>query len=300
MSKPAESVRIQARWLSAEPAGAAAANPSKAQTQGSPAGNSASRVPAQANVANRPLTATDPTGLMCAPGECSSMNGTSLASLIESWEGGEVALLDGGGDRQIDGLDASCYIAEDMISDGFGVQCPTNYCGNGTRTPFTCLGNNCGYWTMQYTATHEYDCAGGLRCTETEWNSYQKSLESGQASDVAKWLNAWAAANCPTCAQVTAQDLQTYPLHAQGGNENFDLGTTLALLGWQSIPSLGRYGSLDGSMHIEQWTNQNDRAFIEGHWDAANPWADFTIGLAIRFTINVVLGTLSGMGGALY
>lgn len=42
------------------------------------------------------------------------------------------------------------------------------------------------------------------------------------------------------------------------------------------------------------------QTFIEVRRDAANPWADFPIGLAIHFIINVVLGTVNGMGGALY
>ena len=267
------------RWLSPDPAGTAAVSLSNPQTWN-----------AYAYVANRPLTATDPEGLTCAAGQCSSINGNAL---IERWESSEVDLLDNNLGCQIDGMDASCTAAEDMISDGSGVQCPNNYCGNGTKDPFTCLGNNCGYWTMQYTASHEYDCAGGLPCTESEWNGYQKALETEQASDIADWLNAWAAADCPACAPVTAQDLLANALHAQGGNENFNLGAVLS--GWDITPPLGRYGGLDGSMHIEMWNG-----YREGHWDAANPWADFPIGLAIHFTVNVVLGTLNGMGGALY
>ncbi len=68
MSEPTESVRIQARWLSLDPAAAAAADPTKGQTQGKSAGNSASKMPASAYVGGRPLQATGPLGLFMPRG----------------------------------------------------------------------------------------------------------------------------------------------------------------------------------------------------------------------------------------
>ncbi|HZT74514.1 MAG TPA: RHS repeat-associated core domain-containing protein [Terriglobales bacterium] len=188
-----------ARWLSPDPAGLAAVDPADPQSWDR-----------YSYVANRPLAATDPLGLMCSAGQCSSMKGEILSALSNT-----VGTLETQDACSINGVVGGCDTAEALVASGAGVQCPDNFCDPGGRTPFRCEGNVCGYMSLQYVATHENEWNGVLY-TDAEF----AELES-RAVDAQRHALADAIAD-ETGQSPSAVYLELDFDYTKGGNANFE------------------------------------------------------------------------------
>jgi RHS repeat-associated protein len=182
----------QGRWISPDPAGLAAVDPSNPQSWNR-----------YAYVANNPLSFTDPTGLQLCEG-CHFLGGG------------------GAGGCSMDGVDTPCELVNATLQGGGASQCPNNNCGIGTATPYQCVGSVCGYMSNQYAGTHANEVNGQL-LTNGQYNAYILSTYGSQIDAQRQALASAIAANSGgTISYQQAYDsLDPNGGHLNGGNYNF-------------------------------------------------------------------------------
>lgn len=204
---------------------------------------------------------------------------------------------DGGGgsfDCASDGIAVPCWMANMEIESGAGVQCPNNYCGLGSATPYQCVGSVCGYMSTQYVATHENEW-GGVLYSDSEWTDFLVDRREGTREALADAIS-WASENPNVTWDIVYNHLEWQD--TQGGNADFgwratlDDGTTITLANLQlDIPGISaggcewscRAGSMP-SLHY------NKDMF---HLDTANPAWGFGLGLFIHGFSDVLLGNIN-------
>jgi RHS repeat-associated protein len=252
----------QGRWLSPDPAGSGAVDPTNPQTWNR-----------YAYVGDNPLSRIDPTGMVdINPGMMYAMMG-----------GG------GGMDCNIDGLSAPCSVAYSLLQGGGAVQCPNNNCGIATSTPFQCLDVACGYMSNQFVATHENEW-NGILYSASEWQTFLTDRIDAQRQALADAIST----NSDLTWQQAYDSLQY--VQTKGGNADFkwdpsvtgltvdQIGLDIPLLDSGGCELLCRLGT-SPSIHY------NNSMFHLDNVSAA--WA-FPLGLLGHGLIDFGIGNING------
>jgi RHS repeat-associated protein len=271
---PAREYNIQGRWASPDPAGRSAVSLSNPQTWNR-----------YAYLTNNPLGLIDPSGLGPTGGP------TCLLDELGNCHGGGGG---GGGSCTIDGFAADCGVASSLLQSGAGVQCPNNYCGIGTSTPYQCAGSVCGYMSNQYVATHENEY-NGILYSDSQWHVFLSDRADAQRQALADAISYASSNPDGSNWDYIYDNLSPYKpgtedLNIQGGNVDFSWTgnnsntSFVPLLDWNKggCP-LCRYGSMD-AIHF------NHDMF---HLDTASPAWGFGLGLFMHGFVDVLLGNIN-------
>jgi RHS repeat-associated protein len=253
-----EYAKTPGRWLTPDPSGLAAVDPSNPQTWNR-----------YAYVNNNPVSFTDPTGLKLCDG-CHFLG-----------SGG------GGGDCNMDGVSTPCDLVNAALQGGGASPCPNNNCGIGTATPYYCLNTNCGYFSNQYIATHEYTC-GLLPCTNGQYTDYLNGIQNGQRQAIVDQLTQALCAPGDAACAVRVNDGVSLNRAIgnnglQGGNYNFALDPNIqGMLDLSGCIDL-RCGSFD--------TLDFSHGVGNVHMDTANPYSFWGVGALVHGFVDYFLGS---------
>jgi RHS repeat-associated protein len=196
----------QGRWISPDPAGLAAVDPSNPQSWNR-----------YAYVMNNPLGNVDPLGLcpnVQIPGHC--------VEVQEKW----LSIMADYG-VYVDGVSVDASLAQSLLDVGAAVQCPNNVCGgwgdDGRYGEFYAFaGGTSGYFNSA-DLTHGIDEVAGMIMNDTQYNAYVQVAYASQIDAQRQALASAIAAN--SGGKISYEDayesLNPAGGHLQGGNYNF-------------------------------------------------------------------------------
>jgi len=251
---------VQGRWISPDPAGLAAVNPTNPQTWNR-----------YAYVANSPFNAIDLFGL----------NGQHVSSIPDDFFGGSCT---------VNGMATPCSTAGGMIAAGGGAQCLNNVCEgvdtNGNFAQYACFaGGTCGYFDNSDIAQGVWEWNGVL-LTEAGWNEVTQPYSDKMQGLLAAILGV-------NVAGLT-------PLGLKGGNANFKISEAVgnAFISSDSTCQSGLFGTRcdDFTLHFSQQSGNDGAPYWTVHMDSADAYS-VPFGLVMHGIIDVIGGNTIFQGG---
>ncbi len=284
----------QGRWLSPDPAGLAAADPTNPRSWNR-----------YAYALNNPTTLTDPKGLDVHVRAClSQVAGSGLAGCMGVYEGGGGYSIDSGGTVPLGLLGDGGVGGPNLGGGESAVQCPGNLCSGFGMDPYTGqtaflqfmagAGGATGYLSG-------YDIALGLNevngtfPTNAAYHTYQLSnfldAINSQLAAVIDALEAKGASSEQIKAFENYVSTKFASLYIEGGNVHFPSFDPEGSYSFNSFKlgcpnarcDLGALGTLD-------FSHPNPTPTF--HLDTADPYTD-VFGALVHFGVDVILGNVA-------